>query len=41
MRHPWTVLVIAVACLLLVVMAAHEHDPGTTPRPPAVSHSHL
>jgi hypothetical protein len=27
-RHPWTVVAIALGCLVMVLFAAHEHDPG-------------
>jgi hypothetical protein len=43
-RHPWTVVVIALGCLVLVLLAAHEHDPGDlharTTTHPSSSHSH-
>jgi hypothetical protein len=33
-RGPWSVVLILIACVLLVGIAAEEHDPGTV----AVTH---
>ena len=36
-RGPWSVVLILVACLLLVGVAAEEHDPGSADTPHAVA----